>query len=376
MKKNILILLFSFLCSAAYSQNRKVNLWDNVPLEKVLAAAKREKKLVFLDFGSPQCKPCLYMKKMVFTIDSVADFVNANFVSSDYMLGTEKERLSKLYGVDSEPVFLILDTDGNLLHRTEGKSTPGEMLERFRQGMDMNNNLRAMNLKYEKGEKDPNFIISYVNALHIAGLSAKKESVLTNIFPDSFDRSKLLDEAYWKLYLHYDGTPYSKQTLYVMDHIDTFSKKFGKNIVNSKIANLYGGRSRGYIFGKTAPAKDPNFEVILKYAQKSNHPQASEWLAYLVPAQYKFTDWVKMAEKVEEVMALNVLKDESRFFYKKMMAEQLAWYSNDVEALAAGVKWINELLPTVDEERRKNLLDTKQSILKKISGVETDSASL
>jgi thioredoxin-related protein len=376
MKKNILILLFAIFCIEADAQNRKVNLWDNVPLDKVLAAAKKEKKLVFLDFGSPQCKPCLYMKKLVFTIDSVADFVNANFVSSDYMVGAEKERLSKLYNVNSEPVFLILDAEGNLLHRTEGKSTPGEMLERFRQGMDMKNNLRAMNLKYDKGERDPNFIISYVNALHIAGLTPKKEAVLTNIFPDSFDRSQLLDEAYWKLYMHYDPAAYSKQTLYVMDHLDTFVNKFGKAAVHAKIATLYGGKARGYIFGKTAPAKDPNFEVILRYAQKSDHPQASEWLAYLVPAQYKFTDWVKMADKIESVMALNILKGDSRFYYKKMMAEQLAWYSDDVEALASGIKWINELLPTVDGERQKNLLDTKQLILKKMSGVETESASL
>ncbi|MGV3529769.1 MAG: thioredoxin family protein [Flavisolibacter sp.] len=376
MKKLILVSILSAACLVVFAQNRKVDLWDNVPLDKVLAAAKKENKLVFLDFGSPQCKPCLYMKKIVFTVDSVADFVNQHFVSSDYQLGAEKERLSKLYGVDAEPVFLILDTEGNLLHRTQGKSSPGEMLERFRQAMDMNNNMRAMNLKYEKGDRSPKFIESYVNTLHIAGLSAKKEQVLKNIFPESFDRSKLLEDAYWKLYLNYDEAAYSKQTLYVMDHIDTFMNKFGKNVVNSKIGILYASAARVYIFGKKAPVNDPNFEVILRYAQKSDHPQASDWLAYLVPAQYKFSNWVKMTEKIEEVMALNILKGDGRFYFKKMMAEQLAWYSDDVEALASGVKWINELLPTVSEDRRENLLGTKQMIVKKIGGIYSESASL
>lgn len=68
-----------FTPTTASAQNRSVNLLDNMPLQKVQALAKKENKLIFLDFGSPRCSPCLYMKHQIFTIDSVADFVNANF---------------------------------------------------------------------------------------------------------------------------------------------------------------------------------------------------------------------------------------------------------------------------------------------------------
>ncbi len=375
MKKVILFLTVVFVGFNLNAQNRKVDLWDNVPLDKVLAAAKKENKLVFLDFGSPQCKPCLYMKKMVFTIDSVADFVNKHFVSSDYMEGPEKERLSKLYAVDGEPIFLILDTEGNLLHRTQGKSTSDEMIERFKQGMDMDNNMRAMSMKYETGVRDPNFILAYVNTLHIAGLSVKKDQVLKNIFPETFELSKLLEKDYWSLYKTYDEVPTSRQTLYVMDNIDTFSAKYGKNAVNSKIGTLYGAASRIYIFGKVAPASDPDFFTVLKYAQQSDHPQASDWLAYLVPAQYKFTNWGQMAEKIEGIMDLNILKGESRYFYKKMMAEQITWYSNDVVALSHALKWNLELLPTTTVERKEQILGTNRQILKKLEHASPNTES-
>src|SRR3989339_856358 len=121
MRNVIIALLILSLPGLAYAQTRKVNLQKNVPLEDVLKAAKAQKKLVFLDFGSPKCSPCLYMKNNIFTIDSVADFVNERFISADYTEGPEKVRLSKIYGVYTEPVFLIVDSDGNLMHRTEGR---------------------------------------------------------------------------------------------------------------------------------------------------------------------------------------------------------------------------------------------------------------
>ena len=150
MKRVILTSLFvTILQIVMVGQNRKIELLKNEPFEKASAMAKKEKKLLFLDFGSPRCSPCLFMKNNIFTIDSVADFVNARFISVDYTEGEEKSRLSQIYSVNTEPVFLIVDADGNLMHRTEGKSTAAEMLERFRQGIDPTRNLTAMNKKYD-----------------------------------------------------------------------------------------------------------------------------------------------------------------------------------------------------------------------------------
>ncbi len=365
--KNVIIALFILSLSGVVdAQTRKVNLQKNVPLEDVLKAAKAQKKLVFLDFGSPKCSPCLYMKNNIFTIDSVADFVNDRFLSVDYTEGPEKTRLSKIYEVYTEPVFLIVDSDGNLMHRTEGRSTAGEMLDRFRQGIDKKNNLAAQSRDYDNGRKDVDFIVSYVNTLHIAGLREKKQTVLSNIFPPDFPLDSLYTKTYWSLYLKYDESAVSRQTLYVMDNLNKFIGLFGEKSVLSKIDVLYGAKSRIYIFGKKAPADDPEFETVLNYAQKSDHPKASVWLTYLVPAKYKFSNWISMAKEVENAMAFNILKGEERYYYKKMMSEQLAWYCDDVEALSYSIKWIDQLLPTVTQDKKGSLLETKASVKEKI----------
>ncbi|MCK9305107.1 MAG: DUF255 domain-containing protein [Bacteroidales bacterium] len=378
MKHISALTLLIIICGLGYSQNRSVNLLKNEPYDKVAKLAKKENKLLFLDFGSPRCSPCLYMKNNIFTIDSVADFVNEHFISVDYTEGDEKKRLSGIYGVYSEPVFLIVDPlDGKLLHRTQGKSTAGEMLERFRQGMDRENNLAAQNRDYENGRRDPAFILSYINTLHIAGLRDQKQSVLENIFPDDFPLDSLTKPTYWELYRKFDESAVSRQSLFVMDNLKLFSDLYGERNVHSKIDILYGGMSRVYIFGKVAPLEDPMFKTILEYAQKSDHPKASEWLTYLVPAHYKFSDWVRFAKEIENAMAFNILKGDARFMYKKMMSEQLAWYCNDIKALPYSIKWIDELLSiTPEQEKRKSLIETRESVVAKIEIISKQSSSV
>ena len=362
----ITLLLFSFVSADIYSQNRKVNLLKNEPFEKVVQMAKKEKKLLFLDFGSPRCSPCLYMKNNIFTIDSVADFVNERFISVDYTEGPEKERLSRIYSVSTEPVFLLVDTDGNLLHRTEGRSTAGEMLERFRQGIDRSNNLAAQNKRYSDGVRDAAFLLDYVKTLHIAGLREKKAEVLGQIFHPDFPLEQLKNSEYWSVYNRYDDSPVSRQTLFVMDNMEEFSRLFGEKTVLSKIENLYASRARVYIFGKKAPAEDPEYKTVLRYAQKTDHPNASKWLVYLVPAGYKFTDWVQMGKEIDNALSFNILKGEERYTYMKMMSEQLAWYCNDIKALPFALKWIDSLLQMVNYDKKESVSETRQSVTEKI----------
>lgn len=356
-----------FAPMTASAQNRSVNLLENEPFEKVQKLAKKEKKLIFLDFGSPRCSPCLYMKNEIFTLDSVADFVNKHFISADYTEGAEKKRLSAIYDVYTEPVFILLDAQGNLMHRTEGRSTAGEMLERFRQGMDPNNNLVALHAKYSSGSRDVDFLLYYINTLHIAGLREKKQEVLLNIFHSTFDLNSLYERDYWQIYSTYDESPVSRQTLFVMDNMDRFIELYGSKAVLAKIERLYAGNARAYIFGRRAPADDPNYPIILNQAQNSNHPNASKWLAYLVPAGYKFSDWHQMAKEIENAIAFNILKGRDREMYKKMMSEQFAWYCNDASALKYPIKWIDAMLEyTTDSEIIKSIKGTRESVVEKI----------
>lgn len=366
MKMKYIALLLSLITIGLSAQNRKVNLLLQEPFEKVAKEAKKEKKLLFLDFGSPRCSPCLYMKNNIFTIDSIADFMNEKFISVDYMEGEEKKRLSELYQVKGEPVFLIVDPNGTLMHRISGKMEGDDFMKSIRQGLDPKNNIKALNERYFKGDRDEEFLLYYLNTLHRAGMLDEKREVLSQIFTSDFDLNKLKDKKYWDLYIKYDESAASRQTLYVMDNTPLFEDLYGRNVVNSKIGILYGAQSRIYIFGRIAPADDPNYKIVLKYAQKSDHPDASSWLTYLVPAGYKFSNWEQFAKEVENALSFNILKGAARYSFRKMMSEQITWYSNDITSLTYAIKWINALLKEVSEDEKSGLIMTRDMAVNKI----------
>lgn len=87
----------------------------------VLAQAKKEHKLVFVDAYTQWCRPCIMMAKDVFTLDVVADFYNQNFinVSLDMEKG-EGPALAKKYAVNAYPSFLYIDGNGKLVSRDGG----------------------------------------------------------------------------------------------------------------------------------------------------------------------------------------------------------------------------------------------------------------
>lgn len=96
----------------------------------LLARAKKENKLIFLDAGTEWCRPCIMMAKNVFTLNKVADFYNDNFinVSMDMEKG-EGPRLGKKYKISSYPAFLYINSKGKIVHKSSGYQEADEFIK-------------------------------------------------------------------------------------------------------------------------------------------------------------------------------------------------------------------------------------------------------
>lgn len=374
MKKKIWLVAFLMTAGAWISsvnaQNRRVDLGENRPFDDVLQQAQAEDKYIFLDFGSLTCKPCLYIKNHVLTLDSVADFINARFVSVDYNDGAEKTRLRELYNVVGEPVLLILDKHGTLMHRMVGRMEGDELMARFRQGLDRENNLVALNAKYDAGARDGDFILYYLETL----LIARDVEVMTEVLKDylSGPLENLKKPEIYEVFLRYNEDLLSREMLYVFDNRQEFYDLFGQSALDGKIRKLYSNKARMYLYGHNPPADDPDFHRMLEYVQQTDFPDASVWLAYLVPAQHKYKDWVAMAEEVDNVYDFNILKGWSGQSFKEMMVTQFMMYCNDPDALQFAVRWCDELKRGSDEERIAALEKSQERVLGKIERVKKE----
>lgn len=371
MKAPIILWLILFLgFSGGKAQERKVEMIKDQPVGQVFEQAKREQKHVLLDFGSPRCSPCLYIKNKIFTIDSIADFINSRFVVADYTQGEEKERLSALYHVYTEPVLLILDAQGNLMHRMEGKCTPAEMMERLRQGLDTQGNLAALQEKYARGDRSPDFLIAYIETLHVAGLTDQKLRVLTDIFSPSFELERLKEPKFWDIFVRYNESPVSREGCYVFGHREEFYRLFGKDAVEAKINTMFNVKLRTYTYGHTPPMESEEYRKILHLLQHTDYPESSAWLAYLMPAQYRFRDWQAMAEAIQAAIDFNLLKGEAKQTYMLMMSRQICWYADDSSALQYALCWIEEVIACAKPEALSGLEEEKMQILQKINDLK------
>ena len=115
----------------AVSKNTSlVDFVRSTSLEPVLTKAKKENKLIFLDFYTSWCAPCKVMDKDVFTHRETADFLNKNFVN--YKINAEKNNgpdLAMIYGVNSFPTLLFVDAKGKVVLRHVGAAYQTQLKE-------------------------------------------------------------------------------------------------------------------------------------------------------------------------------------------------------------------------------------------------------
>lgn len=106
MKKIILFLSVSLFALSLVAQTN----FRDITYKEALAAAKAEKKLVFIDFYTSWCGPCKMMMKNIFPLKEVGNYLNSKFVciKIDAEKG-EGPELAKRYQVKAYPTFVAIN---------------------------------------------------------------------------------------------------------------------------------------------------------------------------------------------------------------------------------------------------------------------------
>lgn len=128
------------------ANSRQINFRD-LDYKQALEVAKKEGKLLFIDNYTTWCRPCKQMDADVFTLNSVADFYNDNFVCIKLDADKDPYKVAKNNGVRGFPGYLYFDTDGGVI-LSEGGFTPEKKFIAFAQNaVDLYNNNKEIDLK-------------------------------------------------------------------------------------------------------------------------------------------------------------------------------------------------------------------------------------
>jgi thiol-disulfide isomerase/thioredoxin len=167
MKKTFLLLMS--LCS--FSLMGQMVFEKNTTWETVLAKAKSEKKLVFVDCYTTWCGPCKWLDKNTFPDVAVGEFFNANFVNLKVQMDTIAEdseytrkwwavgqEFDKKYSIRAYPSFLVFNGDGELVDRGVGSAPPKEFIERGKEIIDPSKQFYLLKKKYLAGDKSASIL--------------------------------------------------------------------------------------------------------------------------------------------------------------------------------------------------------------------------
>ncbi len=106
---NLRILFLPVVLLVTLSLRAQVTFSD-LTYTEVLTLAKKENKLVFLDFRADWCKPCIDMEQTTFLDTSLGNLLNTNCISLKVDVDQLSSRdLRNKYAINSYPTMLLID---------------------------------------------------------------------------------------------------------------------------------------------------------------------------------------------------------------------------------------------------------------------------
>lgn len=352
MKKTA-ILSFLFFAVIAFGQGIK---FEEGNFKSLLAKAKKENKLIFIDAYAVWCGPCKLMVKNIFPLKPVGDYYNANFINAKIdMEKGEGIDLAKKYNVKAFPTYLFINGDGEEIHRTLGYVEEKDFIQFAMDAGDPNKRLTALKQKFEKGEKDPEFL------KNLAGLT---------IYNDSDFAGRVLDRYF--------------STKTTLDKDDVQMILAGTQSTESPLYKIFQNKKEEII--KVFPAdryemfdKNIKLNTIMK---KTYSADTKKWNDdYFYTETQKFLTKEESEKLLKRAKSNRALKDKDFATYEKMTLELYKDYSaanseelnsiawnffenvNTKSSLETAIKWAQE---SVNKKEEYANTDTLANLYNKI----------
>lgn len=331
MKKTA-ILSFLFIAMVAFGQGIK---FEEGNFKSLLAKAKKENKLIFIDAYAVWCGPCKLMVKNIFPLKPVGDYYNANFINAKIdMEKGEGIELAKKYNVRAFPTYLFINGDGEEVHRTLGYVEEKDFIQFAMDAGDPNKRLTALKQKFEKGESNPEFL------KNLAGLTIYNDAEFAGrVLEKYFGAKTTLDQDDIEMIL--SGMQSTESPLYKIfkDKKEEITKVFPveRYEMFDKSMKLNTIMKKTYI----ADTKKWNDDYFYAETQKFLTKEESEKLLKRAKSNRAFKD---KDFATYEKMTLDLYKDYSAASSEEL--NSLAWnfFENVTtkSSLETAVKWAQE----------------------------------
>ena len=206
--------------------------------EEALAQAKREHKLVFFNCFVDWAVPCHGMNKYVFSDQEFCDFMNKHFVNLWMDMTTrEGNELALKYKVKTYAHYLILDADGNVVHRIVGGAKLPDFREQVARALSDKTSLKGTARLYAEGDHSQTNLYNYATALRLAS----EDSLFTVVGKEylaTIQPADLAKKGNWMFARLAIPDRDSKYYPYLIEHKQMFADSIGAPAINAFIESL------------------------------------------------------------------------------------------------------------------------------------------
>lgn len=233
--------LFTAVCMTVLALSSQAQGIDFMPegslLKDAVAKAEQEGKMVFLDCYTSWCGPCKMMATKIFPTKEVGDFMNPKFVSIkiDMEKGEGPSLVEKLQ-ISAYPTFIIFNGKGDEVGRFLGGSDAAGFMERVTKN-SVDNGAAAMDARFNAGDRDPQFLMEYLNAL---GKARKRNQCneVASILLQGKEETFAADSALRMVFMQHISDPYSPAFIYTAKHPESLKAALGDMPVYMKIRSV------------------------------------------------------------------------------------------------------------------------------------------
>ncbi|WP_292266965.1 thioredoxin family protein [Butyricimonas sp.] len=294
MKRTFLILIISLSSGWLWAQEGVK--FEELTFQEALEKAKAENRWIFLDAYTSWCGPCKMMAEKVFTRAEAGDFFNIHFVNVKYdMEKGEGPALAKKLGIGAYPTFVLIKPDGTVHDKLVGGSDVAGIINRVENSMKSEKTVGTLTMRYERGERDKQFLLEYVEALlKVSDIRQVRE--VAALLTEQLTDTEKVEPACWSLFDNNDLAPFGSANYhFLLENRKQFYQHVGREKVDTRLANLYAGVLSSIVWGRDTKTTPDAVKVMERVIHELRTDRKKQLLAYVAMANaYKKKDTGKL----------------------------------------------------------------------------------
>lgn len=376
MKKMILAAVLTVAFSfGAFAQNRSIDFEETKVWTEIVAKAKAEKKLIFIDCYTDWCGPCKQLAANVFTQDKVADFFNENFVNAKYEMEKDADGIAnkEKWTIAAYPTLIFVDpTTETVVHKLVGAGQADWLIEGGQIAMDPAGNMNSMIERYNKGERSPEFVAKYLKALKAAYMSELQEQVAEE-YLNNLTADQMATAENWLLLRDNVSDPLSKPLRVVMANRQKFYdiEGLGQQNVDRFLSIMIDNAAVALAHGQTGRGEfdQARYDELYSYLKGLDYPAKTSALTWMESSEFVGKgDWDGLMKRMKEVESAGTLDGGQFANYHQYFIETIAMSNNDA-MIDSAIADLDKRIAAVEGEdtnawfKKAGFADSKYRIL-------------